>query len=106
MLFKRALVSAAAFAVAAHASLMSENSLVDRQVTCLGDTGLPCNACPDGVTVVVSTTVVIFPVVINTFFQYNTVINIGTLNIIIDNAPVTFSTTFTATTTQTVTSTV
>jgi hypothetical protein len=99
MRFKDITFGLASLAAVAQADLISHNLVCPEGYA-------PAHLDLNTVVVVIATQVVVYPVLINTYLERNTVINIiGGLNIIINNAPTSISTTLTATVTETSTST-
>jgi len=109
MFFKNMAFGLASLAAVARAGLISPASLAEKQLFDLvcPEGYAPAHFNPNTVAVIIAPQVVINTVVINTYITENTVINIiGGINIIVNNAPTSISTTVAATLTETVTSTV
>jgi len=99
MLFKNIAFGAASLATVAWAALISPDIVCPKGYA-------PAHFDLNTVAVVIATQVVVYPVLINTYIEQNTVINInGGINIIINNAPTSISTAVTATVAETATST-
>jgi hypothetical protein len=108
MLFKKlaAVITGCAAAVSALPAYSPASPLQQRQAA---ELVCPAGTAPEGTPVYTVTyykQIVVYPVLINTYYQTNTVITItGGITISIINAPTSVSTVVTATVTQTITNT-
>jgi len=99
MLFKKIVFGVASLAAVTRAALISPDLVCPKGYA---STHFDLNT----IAVVIVTQVVVYPVLINTYIEQNTIINInGGINIIVNNAPTSISTTVTATVIETATST-